>query len=360
MDIKSVDKNMSNKNIKEDNSLIFLDPKNSKYFYLSGFNKDNIEFARFTLEEFKLIDKSSKDVSWLAHHSSGISLRFYTDSSQIVIKGKNQEMFEMNNMNMISQCGFALYYFDKEAKIYRHHNSLRFDHGVTKYNANILNFQKRELREYILYFPLYMGVKELEIGLDKDSIIKPYIYENKIKIGIYGTSIAQGCSASQPGLCYSNIMSRKLNAEIFNFGFSGNALLHKEIAEILGKRKLDILLMDVEPNAGMSDILKLRIAEFLNIYFSFMPKGKVIYASRPKLGEDHYKKEQDELRKFYYEYIPPIISKFKNEGYDISYFDGSNIYKESDLEFSPDTLHPDDYGMKLLADNYINLLKGTI
>ena len=45
-----------------------------------------------------------------------------------------------------------------------------------------------------------------------------------------------GASASRPGLAYANILSRRLNVEILNYGFSGSALNEIEISEILSKR----------------------------------------------------------------------------------------------------------------------------
>lgn len=351
---------MVNENNGKSNCLIFLNPKDKKHFLLAG-TKDGVDhFYRFDKEERKKLLKGSVDVEWLSYHSSGIALHFYSDTTHLVIKGKNQPEFDMNNMTYAAQAGFALYYFDPILKIYRHHNTVRFPRSDSQYEVNILGFENKEYREYILYFPLYIGVEELVIGVDKDAKTLPYIFNNKKKVAIYGTSITQGCSASQSGLAYTNVISRNLDVEVFNMGFSGNANLQNEVAEVLALRKFDILVMDVEPNCGMNNILKERICSFLDTYFSLLPKGKIMYFSRYKVGEDVYKSEQDKLRLFYYEYIPQIIKNYQDKGYDISYIDGRDIIKDNELEYSPDALHPDSFAMSLIAKKYIEELKKVL
>ena len=39
---------------------------------------------------------------------------------------------------------------------------------------------------------------------------------------IYGTSITQGGCASRPGMAYTNILSRRIDAPFINLGFSGS------------------------------------------------------------------------------------------------------------------------------------------
>ena len=49
---------------------------------------------------------------------------------------------------------------------------------------------------------------------------QPYVSDRPVIV--YGTSITQGGCASRPGSCYTNILSRKLNRPLLNYGFSGN------------------------------------------------------------------------------------------------------------------------------------------
>lgn len=54
-------------------------------------------------------------------------------------------------------------------------------------------------------------------------------------IVMYGTSILQGASASRPGMAATNIIGRRFDREVVNLGFSANAFLDKEIAELMSE-----------------------------------------------------------------------------------------------------------------------------
>ncbi|MDD4644046.1 MAG: SGNH/GDSL hydrolase family protein [Bacilli bacterium] len=78
--------------------------------------------------------------------------------------------------------------------------------------------------------------------------------------------MTQGASASRPGLSYSNIISRELNCEILNYGFSGNANLKDQVARIIFRNKnIDLIIIDDEANAGMSDNLVNRLDRFYQV-----------------------------------------------------------------------------------------------
>jgi hypothetical protein len=71
---------------------------------------------------------------------------------------------------------------------------------------------------------LGLRIENIEIGIKKGFEISKSADDYKIKkpIVFYGTSITQGGSASRPGLAYPSIISRDINVETINLGFSGN------------------------------------------------------------------------------------------------------------------------------------------
>ena len=76
-----------------------------------------------------------------------------------------------------------------------------------------------------VYLPLYDGVKNIEIGIDSSSFIIVPDRNLEKPIIFYGTSITQGGCASRPGMAHTNIINRKLDRDILNFGFSGNGFI---------------------------------------------------------------------------------------------------------------------------------------
>lgn len=56
--------------------------------------------------------------------------------------------------------------------------------------------------------------------------------------------------------------------QVYNFGFSGTAMMEKEMGEVLGDREIDVLLVDAEPNAGIDGRMKENAEGFLNAFLA--------------------------------------------------------------------------------------------
>ena len=70
-------------------------------------------------------------------------------------------------------------------------------------------------------------------------------------IVVYGTSITQGGCASRAGMAYSNILSRRLNMEFVNLGFSGNGKGETALANLINQiENKKMIVLDYEANAG--------------------------------------------------------------------------------------------------------------
>jgi len=67
---------------------------------------------------------------------------------------------------------------------------------------------------------------------------------------MYGTSILQGGCVSRPGMAYTAILGRRLDRQVVNLGFSGNALLDPEIAEWMARMEdPSVFVLDFAPNS---------------------------------------------------------------------------------------------------------------
>lgn len=109
-----------------------------------------------------------------------------------------------------------------------------------------------ETRVYRLHLPTYAAITDdLEIGTNKESTVlapdsthlgaaKPIVW--------YGTSILQGGVASRPGQVNTHIVSRALETEIYNFGFSGNGVMELNVAQYLATVDCSMIIVDCNPN----------------------------------------------------------------------------------------------------------------
>jgi hypothetical protein len=113
-------------------------------------------------------------------------------------------------------------------------------------------------RAYRLHLPTYMATSDVSIGVDSAAAsVRPdssHIGKEK-PIVWYGTSILQGGVASRPGQVNTHIVSRALETEIFNFGFSGNGIMELSVAQYL--TEIDASMIIVDCNCEQQPLLSL-------------------------------------------------------------------------------------------------------
>ena len=193
-------------------------------FSLHGvyFDEESKSYRRMPLAVAKTVNPG---VAGLSSNTSGGRIRFRSDSPYVAIRAILPPPALMNHMPLSGSAGFALYangsyagkYTPKaeEAIAAREKGSLAF--------AGIVRRPFGVMYDYELYFPLYGGVRELHIGLCEGcTLLPPTPYKHKKPLVFYGSSITQGACASRPGNDYISILSRKLDIDVINLGFSGN------------------------------------------------------------------------------------------------------------------------------------------
>ena len=110
---------------------------------------------------------------------------------------------------------------------------------------------------FTINFPLYQGVNSLYIGLKEGSVIKEAPeYETTAPFVYYGSSITQGGCASRPGSAYQNILSRHLQWDHINLGFSGSCKGEDEMAYYIASLDMSVFVYDYDHNAPTVEHLK--------------------------------------------------------------------------------------------------------
>ena len=367
------------KNILEvDSNMAIKDPLDEGITWFSPFNKKMFnsfgttafyegKYCRLTQKEIETMQPISDAVSYLATHPSGIQLKFKTNSTKILIDVTLRDFHNMHHMPATGQCGFDLYVYDNEMGEYVHHSTATYDIKERSYIASLSRFSdySNELieRDYILNFPLYQGVLDLKIGLDTDSITTPSSFAKDGKIVFYGTSITQGGCVSRPGLMYSNILSRWLDMEVYNQGYSGSCMLEEEMALIIGQiQNQRLLVIDAEANAGcdFNYIMEKRLENFILKYRENQPNTPILIVSRCLFSLDRYDEERRKLNEYYEKFVKELILKLDKPNAKIYYLDGKNFFKGFKLnytEFTVDGIHPTDFGNYLIAESHYDTIK---
>lgn len=210
------------------------------------------EFFRM---DIKAAEKINKNVERLAANTSGVRIRFKTNSRYIAVAVKYSDVCRMEHMSVSGTAGLDMYEYENNKYIF-------VTNFIPKININdefdaIHYFQASKMRDITINLPLYSSVSQLYIGLDKDACLEHgEKYKNEKPVIYYGSSITQGGCASRAGNSYPAIISRRLNIDFVNLGFSGNAKGEPAMAEYIASLDMLCFVMDYDFNAPDMQHLK--------------------------------------------------------------------------------------------------------
>lgn len=236
-----------------------------------GFREPQVHYGRLPAE----LESKTRPAVWsLSKNCSGLAIRFRSNSPVIGARWEVTDDAVMNHFAPSGIKGLDLYCLVKGK--WEFVNSAR---PIGKTTATIIiDHMKGNDSEYLLYLPLYDGLVNLEIGIDKGSVIGLPKIDSPRKdkpVVFYGTSITQGGCASRAGMSYPNILSRMLNRQTINLGFSGNGQLDLEIAEVIANTDASCIVMDCLPNVSTAQMTE-KYGPFLDIIRRKQPNVPIL------------------------------------------------------------------------------------
>lgn len=355
MDIKKLDRYMARSKI-DLTDLEFFDPRTGN-FSVEGLYWFDSE-KRYQRLPQSAANSVPPAIWTLSECPTGAQIRFQTDSCRIVVSGRRLDTVINPLMAETGRSGFDLYCGELGAEEFW--NVVQPTANEQEFADQPFNVQEKKMRHFRLNFPLYSNIDEFFIGVEKgSSILPPAPLKSSRPIVIYGTSITQGGCASRPGSLFTNILSRKLQMEFLNFGFSGNGSNHLEVAKVLADIKNPgMFILDSEANSISAELIRERVPVFLDIirqgYGQDVPivvLSKVTYGQRYALELPVLK---DEFR--------AIVEARQNSGDDNIFFvDGSSFFDTADYsENTIDGAHPTDRGFFQMAQKLEPVLKEII
>ena len=228
--------------IKTDSTVIYY---GREHFLIEGTAiADSLKESPYDRLPISYKEKVREPVWDLSKASAGITVRFHSNSTSINLKWTVLNDLDMPHMASTGIKGIDLYtkYNNKwryvttagalvGLKTYQN-KSIPAD-SINEYE--LIKNMSPDFREYKLFLPLYDGVTKLEVGIDSRASIEK-ASPNPVKpIVFYGTSITQGGCASRPGMAHTNIISRKLDVDCINYGFSGNGRMETPIVKLISE-----------------------------------------------------------------------------------------------------------------------------
>jgi lysophospholipase L1-like esterase len=285
----------------------------------------------------------------LASNSSGLYVRFASNTSRVAVKWTLKDNYSMNHMAMVGIKGLDLYSLEKGG--WQFVNAARPE-GKRNNVVIISNMPVKE-REFMLYLPLYDGIDSLSIGIDSLSCISIPKVDSPAAhapVVFYGTSITQGGCASRPGMSYTNILSRKLNRQIINLGFSGNGRLDYEVARVMASSKASCFVIDCVPNCTETE-LKEKLKPFVAILRRSHPLTPIVLVEGPHFPYAEFDTVTFENLKVKAKVLRAIYAELCAMGDKNVYFKSSESLIGTDQEATVDGIHFTDLGFMRYADD---------
>jgi hypothetical protein len=297
-----------------------------------------------------------KPVWDLSHNSAGLCVRFVTDATEIHARwAVTDAWLYQPNATAICVSGLDLY-----VKMETGWRWLAV--GIPKAQTNEVTLIKNLLpgkREYLLYLPLYNGIKSVEVGIPTNGVIEKapeWGTGERKPIVFYGTSILQGLSASRPGMVHSAILQRKFNWPVINLGFSGNGKMEPEMADLLAELDASIFVIDCLPNM-VADEIKERAEPLVKKLRAAHPTTPIVLVEDRTLQDSfliqgrmewYHLKDRAELK--------AAFDRLQKDGVNnLYYILGEHLFGD-DGEGSTDGSHPNDLGFTRQAEIFAKVL----
>ena len=334
MDISAIDKNFAVDTEIDKTGLKFYSI-DEKPFRLYGVMREDSDYVRLPKAIAATVNSGVRDLNY---NTAGGRVRFVTNSKKIAIIARFSSAAQSVHMPFSVKAGVDIYIGDKFEGTFLPPVSL--PHHAYE---SLKTFGEGE-KTVTLNFPLYGSLSELYVGVDEDAVVSEapdYKYETPVVY--YGSSITQGGCASRPGMSYQAQLTRWLDCNHVNLGFSGNAKGEPAIAEYMAGLDMSVFVCDYDHNAPNTEHLAATHEPLYRAIREKHPTLPIIFITRPSVLEAADRKGRLDVMKATYD-------KAVAEGDENVWFlDASEFFPFDSNEHTVDNCHPTDLGFYLMA-----------
>lgn len=346
MDIAKIDKNFSVPTTIERQGLTYYNIEEHSCFSVHGVKLEDGLYRRMPKETAKSV---SQGVEALHIHTAGGRVRFITDSPYIAVYVEYNHVGKMPHFAFTGSIGLDLFAEKRYFGTYRPTLDIKDSY------EGVIDIPDDCRRQYTINLPLYSSVKKICVGVKEGSILeKAEDYAIKTPIVYYGSSITQGGCASKPGSSYQSIISRLLNCDYINLGFSGNAKGEDAIANYIAGLNMSAFVYDYDHNAPSVEHLRKTHERMFKIIRKANPNLPVLFLSRPKYYLSSQEKERLEVVKQTYENALAVGDK------NVYFIPGPDLVNTNEIVRETalvDNCHPNDSGFVSMASVIYEKLK---
>lgn len=341
--LSELDKNLAVASTLEEKDLVFFNAADAPFEVYGAANVREYGYLRMPPQAAAAV---SDGVAQLMPCTSGIRVRFSTDSPHIAIRCTFEATGRMSFMPLLGSAGFDLFEDTPDGKKCVFKRAFLQPEDMGDGYESILYVGAGPVRCYTIHFPLYTRVASLHIGLSRSAapgngapyrVVRPLVF--------YGSSITMGGCASRPGNSYPAFISRMLGADFVNLGFAGNAKGEPAMADYLAAMDMSALVIDYDHNAHTVEHLETSYQPFFRRIREERPTLPIILVTRPDFEADPPDSvlRRDIIHAVYKEAISAGDQR-------VFYIDGETLFGAiCRTDCTVDGVHPNDLGFYRMA-----------
>ena len=228
----------------------------------------------------EVAEATSEGVARLNKCTAGGRIRFVTDSPFISVRAKPLNEGGMDHMAMTGIAGCDIYCETEFC------GTIRPKNMTGEIYETLIQLPEGE-HTVTINLPLYNGLSAIAIGLQNGaSLAAPAPYSNEKPVVFYGSSITQGGCASRPGTCYQAHLSRWLDMDYVNLGFSGCGKAEDAVVEYMASLDMSVFVMDYDHNAPTAQYLEMTHEKLYKAVREKHPDMPILMISRPNVDKD--------------------------------------------------------------------------
>ena len=315
-----------------------------KVFGVPFFEKEK-KFIRLSEKALSL----SEGLNNLGRRCPGARIGFKTDAEEFTVRVKLETLNPDIGMSIFGAQSINVMLGERQNSVFA---GLVYppDYNTKVFEKTIKKSKKME--EVTLWLMRNERIESVEVIVPDDAeVLEPTPYK-------YGAAVYYGSSITEGGCCcnvtnsYNALLSRWLDLEYYNLGFSSNAKGELEMADYINTIDMNIFIMDYDHNAPTVEHLQQTHEPFYKRIREKNPDIPILLLTRPNFEHTDDAKERREV----------VEQTYKNAigsgDTNIYYIDGETFFGEEDRQLCTiDMTHPNDLGMYRMAKTILPVMK---
>lgn len=281
------------------------------------------------------------NLSFLGRRCPGARLCFRTDSRKFTV--------HMQLEGMTPDLGIGIFSCQSGSVFIGERSNAHFMGVVHPKNYEQLSFSRTftksgEMEEITIYLPRNEVLADIRIEVEDDARVEAPTPYRHGPVVFYGSSITEGgCGANFNS--YEALLSRWLDMDFYNLGFSGNARGEQVMADfIAGIKDMKVFVLDYDHNAPNVEHLEKTHEPFFKTVRAAHPNLPILMMTRPRAVYTETDKARREVVRRTYENAVASGDRL------VRFIDGETFFGTEDRSLcTVDDIHPNDLGFYRMA-----------